>query len=187
MQNKTRKMILIALFAALTAAGAFIKVPIGPVPITLQSFFTALSAILIGPCLGSLSQLVYVAMGLAGIPVFTAGGGFMYIFNPGFGYLLGYILGPIVIGKICHRVESPGFIRIFLACMAGTILIDIVGAPYMYIILKFVVHTDITFLKTVELGFLVFMPGNIVKNIIAAYLGRRLVPITKELTMREAE
>jgi len=81
MRTKTKNMILAALFAALTAAGALIRIPLGPAPITLQFFFTALAGILLGPYLGALSQLMYVLLGLAGLPVFTAGGGPSYIFH----------------------------------------------------------------------------------------------------------
>ena len=180
MKNKTQKMILVALFAALTAAGAFVKIPVGPAPITLQFFFTALSGILLGPYLGSLSQLIYVVSGLVGIPVFTAGGGFSYIFNPGFGYLIGFIFAPILIGKITYSVKTPTFVRTFLGCMAGILVIYAIGVPYMYLILKVVTHTDITFLKTLAVGFLVFLPGDTLKSIIIAYLGKRLIPIVRK-------
>ena len=61
---------------------------------------------MLGSRLGALSQLVYVVLGLIGIPVFTAGGGISYIFKPTFGYLLGYIIGAYVIGKIAESVKS---------------------------------------------------------------------------------
>lgn len=177
MKNKTLKMILASLFAALTAAGAFIKIPVGPVPITLQFFFTALSGVLLGPYWGSLSQLIYVVLGLAGIPIFSAGGGISYIFNPAFGYLIGFIAAPLIIGKITYCTKTISFVRIFSACLAGVIAIYAIGVPYMYIILKFVAHVNITFLKTLIAGFLVFIPGDTIKSVVVAYLGKRLLPI----------
>lgn len=179
MKNKTQKMILVALFAALTAAGAFVKIPVGPAPITLQFFFTALSGVLLGPYLGSLSQLIYVVLGLVGIPIFSGGGGFSYIFNPGFGYLIGFIFAPILIGKISCGTTTT-FMRTFLGCMAGIFMIYAIGVPYMYMILKVVTRTDITFLKTLMVGFLVFLPGDILKSIIVAFLGKRLLPIIRK-------
>ena len=88
---KTRDLIYCALFAALTAIGAFIHFQLFQATITLQFFFTAMAGLLLGARLGALSQLVYVALGLIGIPIFAAGGGFNYIFNPTFGFLLGLI------------------------------------------------------------------------------------------------
>ena len=82
MRNKTYKMILVSIFAALTAVGAFIKIPLPPVPFTLQVFFVILSGLLLGSRMGLASQIVYIALGLVGVPVFTEGGGLQYIFHP---------------------------------------------------------------------------------------------------------
>ena len=71
MKLSIREMILISLFTALTAIGAFISIPIGDVPITLQSMFSLLAGLLLGPKLGALSQLVYVLLGLSGIRIFA--------------------------------------------------------------------------------------------------------------------
>lgn len=180
MQSKTKKMILVALFTALTAAGAFIKIPVGPAPISLQFFFTALSGVLLGPYLGSLSQLIYVALGLLGVPVFTSGGGLSYIFNPGFGYLIGFIFAPFIIGKIALGPKTLTFLRTFLGCMLGILVIYAFGVPYMYMILKTVTHVDITFLKTIVVGFLVFLPGDTLKSLLVAYLGKRLIPVVRK-------
>lgn len=81
---KIRDLILVAMFAALTAIGAFIKIPIPYVPFTLQFLFCAFAGMILGARLGALSQIIYVAIGLAGIPVFTEGGGIGYVFKPTF-------------------------------------------------------------------------------------------------------
>ena len=85
----TRQLVRTALFAALTAVGAFLKIPLGPSAITLQFFFTAMACCLLGSGCGALSQLIYVLLGLLGLPIFTAGGGFSYVLHPTFGFLLG--------------------------------------------------------------------------------------------------
>lgn len=81
MDLKTRDLTMIAMFASLTAVGAFIKIPLPIVPFTLQYFFCALGAMILGSKKGALSQSLYVLMGLIGIPIFTQGGGIQYIFN----------------------------------------------------------------------------------------------------------
>lgn len=182
MKIKTKEMILAALFAALTAVGGFISIPIGPVPITLQSFFTLLSGILLGPFLGALSQLVYVIIGLVGIPVFASGGGgISSIVKPSFGYLIGFIVAPILIGKILKRVEKVGAVRIFIACILGTLSIYLIGIPYMYVILKYVLHADMTLLKTFQIGFFVFIPGDTIKCIIASIVTVKMLPVIKNI------
>ena len=72
----TRDLILCALFTALSAIGAFIRIPVPLVPFTLQITFTTLAGLLLGSKKGAISVAVYVLMGLIGIPVFTQGGGF---------------------------------------------------------------------------------------------------------------
>ena len=77
-REKTYKIALVAMFAALSAIGAFIRVPMPMVPFTLQLFFTTMAGLLLGGELGALSVGVYVLIGLLGLPVFTGGGGFSY-------------------------------------------------------------------------------------------------------------
>ena len=83
--NKQKKKItdirsinLMALFAALTAIGAFIRIPLPYVPITLQTIFVLLAGVLLGKKRAALSQVIYLVIGLAGVPVFTEGGGRLY-------------------------------------------------------------------------------------------------------------
>ena len=111
----TRQLVRTALFAALTAVGAFLKIPLGPSAITLQFFFTAMAGCLLGSGCGALSQLIYVALGLLGLPVFTAGGGFSYVLHPTFGFLLGLIPAAWVIGRLARSTRS--FWRIALAAL----------------------------------------------------------------------
>lgn len=108
MHSKTRSLILAALFAALTAIGAFLKIPLGALSLTLQFFFTAMAGVLLGPRWGAASQAVYVALGLMGLPVFTLGGGLGYVFQPSFGFLLGLIPAAWVIGRLAGRGPRPG-------------------------------------------------------------------------------
>lgn len=177
MPVKTRKIVLTALFAALTAVGAFIKIPIGPVPITLQLFFTALAGVLLGPYLGALSQIVYVALGLVGLPIFTGGGGPQYVLSPSFGYLIGFIIGAFVIGKITHNRSGLSFLRALVGSLAGLLVIYVIGVPYLYFILNHVAHTSMTFGNALLIGFVVFLPGDLAKCILVALLGKRVVPI----------
>ena len=93
MKIKTKDFITVSLFAALTAVGAFISIPLGAVPITLQLLFTLLSGILLRENLGALSQIVYISLGLIGLPIFAGGkGGIGILLSPTFGFLIGYII-----------------------------------------------------------------------------------------------
>lgn len=108
MKLKTKELTTCALFAALIAIGAFIKVDI-PLPMytmhfTFQWFFVLMAGFLLGAKLATISVIVYLSIGLVGVPVFAAGGGPAYIFRPGFGFLLGFVLAAFIIGTITEKV-----------------------------------------------------------------------------------
>lgn len=107
---KTRRIVLCGLFSALIAIGAFLQVPVPFMDyFTLQFLFVTLAGMLLGSRRGSLAVAVYVAVGLAGIPVFAAGGGIQYVFRPSFGYLLGFIAAAWLTGRICERTGAGRF------------------------------------------------------------------------------
>ena len=155
----TRQLVRTALFAALTAVGAFLKIPLGPSAITLQFFFTAMAGCLLGSGCGALSQLIYVALGLLGLPVFTAGGGFSYVLHPTFGFLLGLIPAAWVIGRLARSTRS--FWRIALAALAGLAVLYAVGLPYM-------AGMDLS--AILWAGMLPFLPGDALKILVTALL-----------------
>lgn len=186
MKITTRDMILVSLFTSLTAIGAFIKIPLEPAPITFQFLFTALSGILLGPKLGALSQIVYVTLGLLGLPVFTKPGGLSYIFEPTFGYLIGYIIGAYIIGKLSEYLNKPSFFKLLTACISGLIIIYIIGVPYLYIILKYVTLTPITITSALKAGFLIFLPGDLIKCILTASLGVKILPVIKNYVLNHS-
>lgn len=109
-----RDMTVCALFTTLTAVGAFIKIPVPVVPFTLQFLFTTMAGLLLGKRLGALSVAVYVALGLAGLPIFAEGGGLGYLFRPSFGYLIGFCAGAWVTGAIAEKAEGSRALAGFL-------------------------------------------------------------------------
>lgn len=167
--RRTRSLILTALFAALTAIGAFLRIPVGPISFTLQVFFTCAAGLLLGPWYGAASQLIYVLLGLAGVPVFTEGGGLMYVTVPTFGFLLGLIPMALVIGLLTRR-ENCGFRRMVLACVVGLLVLYAVGLPYLYVAL----NGAWSIKKTVVSGCLIFLPFDALKIGVACLLGSRL-------------
>ncbi|MBV1756972.1 MAG: biotin transporter BioY [Dethiosulfatibacter sp.] len=180
MENKTKNMILTGLFAALTAIGAYIVIPVGPAPITLQLLFTVMSGIFLGAKYGALSQIIYILMGLAGLPVFAGGaGGFSYIFAPSFGYVLGFVAAAFIVGKLLENDRKPGFLKIFLSCILGTAIIYLIGYPYLYIVLTRVSGAAVTFQGLLKPAVLIFLPGDLAKITVAAYAGRKMIPIIK--------
>ncbi|GAA0177844.1 biotin transporter BioY [Clostridium sediminicola] len=186
MKINTKDMILVAMFAALTAVGAFLKIPVEPAAITLQFLFTAFAGIILGSKLGALSQIVYVATGLIGIPIFTKGGGIGYVMQPSFGYLIGFIVGAYVIGKIVENSDNPNYFTFLIASIAGLFVIYLIGVPYLYVILTKVVGMELSIGGALKIGLVVFLPGDILKCLITAIVGVNVIPRLKKAKVLEA-
>jgi len=164
----------IGMFTALTAIGAFISIPVGPVPITMQSFFVLLSGVILGSRKAMLSQIVYLLLGLAGLPIFAGfSGGLQTIIKPSFGFLLGYIVAAYCVGKITEKKSSTTK-HISLSVLAGTIIIYAVGLPYMYYVLNIMLSKNMNIMQILQMGMLLFIPGDTLKAITAVFVGRRL-------------
>lgn len=176
-KRHSRDYILCALFAALIAVGAFIRIPIPVVPFTLQLLFTMMAGLLLGGRLGAMSVCVYIAMGLMGLPVFAEGGGLMYIFKPSFGYLIGFAVAAYVTGRIARGVERPGYTRLLAANFIGLFIVYIFGMVYYYLMSKFYLGSPIGLMPLFIYCFLLAVPGDIVLCILAAVLGKRLIPL----------
>jgi biotin transport system substrate-specific component len=136
MKLTTRELMLVPLFTALMIAGAFVRIPFPLLPVTLQAFFCALAGLILGPRLGALSMVIYMLLGLTGVPVFAQGGGFSYIFNKSFGFILGFIAGAYIIGRMSSKMKKPTFINSLKAVMAGLSAIYVIGIFYMLFIIR---------------------------------------------------
>ncbi|MFI3141738.1 MAG: biotin transporter BioY [Clostridia bacterium] len=170
---------LVALFAALIAVGAFIKIPMPYVPFTLQVLFTTLAGLLLGARRGALSVIVYVVLGLIGLPIFTSGGGISYVFNPTFGYLIGFIVGTYLTGKIAYAKKNPSIARLIAASMAGLLVVYFFGAVYYYFIANFYLLSPIGVWPVVLSCVIMVAPGNIVCCVLGCFLSKRLIPVIK--------
>lgn len=186
MKIKTRDICLCAVFAALTAVGAFIKIPIPYVPFTLQTLFTSMAGLLLGSRRGGLSILIYIIIGLLGIPVFTQGGGIGYVLMPTFGYLIGFMFGTFLTGLISERYvkraleigEKLSFFRLFIAALAGLAVIYLFGVVYFYVIRNYVSGGQpIGIYDLILYCFLVFIPGDVASCVVSALIAKRLLPV----------
>jgi len=174
--KKILRLVFVALFAALISAGAFIAVPIGPVPIALQNLFALLSGLVLGPVLGTAAVGLFLAAGIIGAPVFANNGAPMGIarllVSPSGGFLFGYLLCALVAGFIVGfprpGVKTPIW-RIVLAIVAGLLVVYIPGLIRLKFFMK-----DWDWKHTFIAGFLPFMPGDTIKGVIAGLISPRL-------------
>ncbi|WP_158737797.1 biotin transporter BioY [Alteribacillus sp. YIM 98480] len=135
MKLKSLDIVSAALFAALMGIGANITayLVIGGVPITLQPIIAILAGALLGSRLGALSMIIYMLIGLVGMPVFAEfSGGFRALVSPTFGFILSFILSAYVTGKIIERKQNPSMAVFFIAAFTGLAINYLLGTNYMY-------------------------------------------------------
>ena len=181
MNLKARDLVLISMFAALTSVGAFIRIPVPIVPFTLQYFFCALGGILLGGKRGALAQILYVGIGLIGVPVFTQGGGPQYILQPTFGYLLGFIVGAYIIGRISEKTKDLTGKKIYMICLMGLGSLYVFGLIHMYIIMNFYLGQAYSVWKVLSIGFLACLGGDLTSTLLISLVGVRVIPILRKL------
>lgn len=177
--NKTRGMVLTAMFTALITAGAYIRIPVPVCPFTLQFLFTTLAGIILGKNRGAAATALYVVLGLAGLPVFTGGGGLSYVLQPTFGYLIGFIAGSYITGAIA-RSEKSDTKRILIGCFSGLAVVYAFGMIYYYMISAVYLHDPIGIGALFLYCFVLAVPGDIALCILSAALAKRLMPMLRE-------
>ncbi len=156
-------------FALLTALGAHIAIPLPPdgVPMTLQTLFVVLAAMCLGPRAGVLSMLLYVAAGMIGVPLFAEG----EVGLAG-GYLVGFVMCQPVVGLIVRRKggSSRGWLAVVAAVIAAHAVVFLVGVPWLAVVREFSLG------RAIEGGMIPFLPGMVVKGLIAVLIGFVCMP-----------
>lgn len=178
-RTTVRDSIFIALFAALTAVGAFIKIPTPIVPFTLQFLFCAYAGLLLGARNGLYSQLLYLCIGLIGIPIFASGGGPTYVLQPTFGYLIGFALCTYVIGLFVDRTAEARFWPIFSVIVIGLGIVYLCGVVYLYAIVHFYLQKDMTLWTALLVGFVPYVPFDVLQAAVIALSALRILPILR--------
>lgn len=162
--------ILCPLFSAFIAVGAYIRIPVPFIPFTLQLLFVLLAGLLLGSKRGALSVLIYLLIGLSGVPVFTAGGGPAYLFHPTFGYLVGFVCGAFLSGWILERSKKQNMAVCFLASLCGLLLVYLFGITHFYFISNSYLGKPLGVLSTLFYGCLVFIPMDLFSCVLASFL-----------------
>ncbi len=172
-----RSIALSALFAAMMVVGALISIPFFPIPLSLQTFFVYLGVLVLGKK-AFLGQAIYLALGLVGLPVFSRGmGGYAVLLGPTGGFLAGFLFGSIVAGVLSNGIGSLGERRgknsglrgsdvlVIAICMA-----IIFGTGWIW--LAYWIQWD--FLSALWIGILPFLPGDIIKAILALIIAKKV-------------
>lgn len=167
-----REAALVAMFAAVTSVLAYVRIPLpfGPVPVTGQTFGLMLAGLLLGPRLAAFSQVIYLLMGLAGLPVFAGGtAGLGVLVGPTGGYLWAHVPGAYIVGLIADGRSELSAARAATAAAAGGI-----AAVYGLGVWQLAAVTGMDWSAALAAGALPFLPGDALKAAAAAAVGRRV-------------
>lgn len=188
--KSTYKLTMTALFVALMAiSGTVLKIPLPPpLPnLSMQFFFSVLAGIILGPKLGAISMLVYLILGLLGLPIFTTGGGLGYIFYPSFGYILGFIGSAFISGFVKNffqkKYNQLSVSHLILGCFLSLCFVYLCGVTYIYLIKNFYTHDNISMIKAIQIGMLSFIITDSLWCILAGYIGKKIIKLTKNINL----
>jgi len=166
--NKTSRMIKIALMAALVGILSYISIPIPPVPITAQTIAVMLAGLLLTPVDAMLSLLIFILLGTIGVPVFSNGSsGLGVLFGPTGGYIFGFLISAGFIsyfkgsGKNIYR-------NLIVTTVGGVFVVYLIGIPWLAI------SYNITFIGAIKAGALPFLIGDLLKVILASFIGKKI-------------
>lgn len=161
MKDRVFRIVLIPLFAALTAVGAQIAIPIGSVPVTLQMLFVFFTGFMLKPYDALISMLLYLSLGAAGLPVFANfSSGIQHLVGPTAGYLWAFPLAAFLISYF--KKINP-----ILAGILGLTVVYLLGWTVLGIFIK-------NFAKAFMVGVLPFIAIDILKMFIALYAWKKV-------------
>jgi biotin transport system substrate-specific component len=168
-RNLATDIALIAAGTALTSLMAQIAIPLWPVPLTMQTFAVLLVGAALGPLRGALSMVLYLVIGVAGLPVFSDHhSGSLFALTSG-GYIVGFIFAAAFVGWLAQREWDRKLLRTAVAFLGGSAIMYLFGLPWLYAELVGL-HVPNALQVTFMSGFLVFLPGDILKAVLAGVL-----------------
>jgi biotin transport system substrate-specific component len=158
-----RQVGLVIGFSLLTALAAQIVIPVGPIPITGQTFAVLLTGALLGSRLGAITMIVYLLEGASGLPFFVGGsGGFWHLLGPTAGYLVAFPAAAFITGAFAEHEWDRRFLTAAAAMAIGSIVIMLAGWLWFSLVMR--TSPALTLFDTV----LKFVPGDIIKICLAA-------------------
>lgn len=162
----TRQITMISIMTALTIVGAYITIPIPNLPFTLQTFFALLAGLILPRRDALISQLIYIAMGLIGLPVFVGGGGgIAYVLRPTFGYVLCLPM----IAYIASRFKNR---NVYLATYIPLVMLLIIGGLWLVVVAQlYLVKSPSSLILSI---LIIYIPIEIIKGSLAIVIWKRL-------------
>lgn len=177
---KTKELTLTAIMLAILIVCSQLALPIGPVPITLQTIAVMIIGYLLSPRNALLATIIYLVMGLAGLPVFSAfSGGLQYVLMPSFGFVLSFIPASYLQAKYLEKQSNPEVKQFIFAGLINFSVTYLIGLTYMAAILNLYMNSQLNFVGILMAGFIPFLFGDILKIIVSVTLAKKIIPLIK--------
>ena len=180
-KNLIMTLTLSALFCTLICIGSFIRIPMpNMMPVTLQTFFVLLTALVLPFKASILTILTYIVLGLIGLPIFSGGGGLGYVLMPNFGFIIGFWVTTLIISVITEKLTNRKLWQYIVISMLGMTVIYIIGILYFVFITNVYNNNDYSAVWFIQTVFLPFLPKEIICIILASLSAYKIRPyITK--------
>lgn len=163
-QNKTKRLTVVALFAAIISISSYLSIPLpfSPVPLTLQTFAIMLAGLILAPVEAGASLGVFLLLGAIGLPVYSGGtSGVGVLFGATGGYLFGFLAGAVVISLLKGKTIS--FVRMLIAStIGGVVVVYAIGVPWL------AAYTGMDIGQAFTVGAVPFLIGDAIKVFVAA-------------------
>ncbi len=181
---KAKDLTLTAILLALLIVLSQLAVPIGPVPITLQTLAVLLIGYFLSPRSAALATFTYLIGGLVGLPIFSNfQGGFQSVLLPSFGFILSFIPASFFQAMYLRKRDSSKIKNLVIAGIINFATTYLIGLTYMAVILNVYLGSNLTFTGILMAGFLPFIPGDLLKLLLGIFLAKRLLPILEQNTV----
>ena len=172
----THELVFVALLAAILCVSSYINIPLpfSSIPITAQLLVVFLIALLLRPRCATLTVLVWLLLGVVGLPVFSGGkGGFGVLAGPTGGFAIGYLLCAFFVAMVCQQKKKE-YQKLLVIIGIGLPVTYFLGVAWMMLV------TGVSWQTAVVTGVLPFVPGDIVKAVSAVFIARPLYAVTKQ-------
>lgn len=176
-RNLIVTLTLSALFCTLICVGSLIRIPIpNMMPMTLQTFFVLLTALVLPLKASTLATVTYMVLGLIGLPIFSGGGGLGYVLMPNFGFIIGFLISTVIISVITESLKKRNLWQCIAISLLGIIIIYIIGILYFAFITNVYNDNDCSAIWFIQTIFLPFLPKEIICIILASISAYKIRP-----------
>ncbi len=172
-RTAVKDLVFTAMFAAIIAVCSILSIPIGEVPVTLQTFAICLTAAMLGRKRGTLAVFVYILLGAVGVPVFAGmSGGVGILAGPTGGYIIGFLPAALIIGTAAEKWERKA-LPLALSMALGLLVCYAFGTVWFMVVM----HMGL--LESLMMCVVPFLLFDAVKILLAVILSNRLSKVVR--------